>query len=212
MRDGSPAISVSALEHLRRADPVLCEIINRVGEYRIEFREPSFESLVRSIVFQQLSGRVARVIFDRLATAAGGKLTPPNILKLRPARMRSAGLSAQKTAYIRDLARHARDGKLVFEQLAHLSDNQVIEQLTIVKGIGVWTAHMFLIFALRRTDVLPIGDLGIRAAVRKAYGLEELPKPAEIETLARSWRPYCTVASWYLWRSLESNGEGAALL
>jgi DNA-3-methyladenine glycosylase II len=212
MRDGFPAISVSALEHLRRADPVLCEIINRVGDYRIEFREPSFESLVRSIVFQQLSGRVARVIFDRLATAAGGKLTPQNILKLRPARMRSAGLSAQKTAYIRDLARHARDGKVVFEQLPHLSDNQVIEQLTIVKGIGVWTAHMFLIFALRRPDVLPTGDLGIRAAVRKAYGLEELPKPIDIETLAKSWRPYCTVASWYLWRSLENNGEGAALL
>ncbi|HEY7389131.1 MAG TPA: DNA-3-methyladenine glycosylase [Bryobacteraceae bacterium] len=203
---------MSALEHLRRADPVLCEIINRVGEYRIEFRDPSFESLVRSIVFQQLSGRVARVIFDRLAAAAGGSLTPQNILKLRPARMRSAGLSAQKTAYIRDLARHTRDGKVVFEQLPDLADEEVIEQLTIVKGIGVWTAHMFLIFALRRPDVLPTGDLGIRAAVRKAYGLEELPKPAEIETLAESWRPYCTVASWYLWRSLENKGEGAALL
>lgn len=191
---------------------MLCEIINRVGEYRIEFRDPSFESLVRSIVFQQLSGRVARVIFDRLAAAAGGSLTPQNILKLRPARMRSAGLSAQKTAYIRDLARHTRDGKVVFEQLPDLADEEVIEQLTIVKGIGVWTAHMFLIFALRRPDVLPTGDLGIRAAVRKAYGLEELPKPAEIETLAESWRPYCTVASWYLWRSLENKGEGAALL
>jgi DNA-3-methyladenine glycosylase II len=212
MRDGFTAISISALDHLRRADPVLCEIINRVGDYRIEFREPGFESLVRSIVFQQLSGRVARVIFDRLATAAGGKLTPQNILKLRPARMRSAGLSAQKTAYIRDLARHARDGKVVFEQLPQLSDDEVIEQLTMVKGIGVWTAHMFLIFALRRPDVLPTGDLGIRAAIRKAYGLEGLPKPTEIETLAESWRPYCTVASWYLWRSLENNGEGAALL
>jgi DNA-3-methyladenine glycosylase II len=212
MRDRFPAISISALEHLRRADPVLCEIINRVGEYRIEFREPSFESLVRSIVFQQLSGRVARVIFDRLAAAAGGELTPQNILKLRPVRMRSAGLSAQKTAYIRDLARHARDGKVVFEQLPHLQDDEVIEQLTMVKGIGVWTAHMFLIFALRRPDVLPTGDLGIRAAVRKAYGLEALPKPAEIEALAESWRPYCTVASWYLWRSLENNGNGAAML
>jgi DNA-3-methyladenine glycosylase II len=212
MPDGFPALSVSALDHLRRVDPILCEIINRVGEYRIEFREPSFESLVRSIVFQQLSGRVARVIFDRLAAAAGGKLTPQSILKLRPARMRSAGLSAQKTAYIRDLARHTRDGKVIFEQLPHIPDEQVIEQLTVVKGIGVWTAHMFLIFALRRPDVLPTGDLGIRAAIQRAYSLEQLPKPAEIETLAQSWRPYCTVASWYLWRSLENAGNGAAMI
>ncbi|HLI84933.1 MAG TPA: DNA-3-methyladenine glycosylase [Bryobacteraceae bacterium] len=212
MPKGTHAISGSALDHLRRADPVLCEIINRVGEYRIEFREPSFESLVRSIIFQQLSGRVARVIFDRVAAAAGGRLTPRTILKLRPARLRSAGLSARKTAYIRDLARHTRDGKVVFEKLPELPDTEVIEQLTIVKGIGVWTAHMFLIFALRRPDVLPTGDLGIRAAIRKAYGLEALPKPAEIETLGQSWRPYCSVASWYLWRSLETNGENAALL
>ncbi len=110
------------------------------------------------------------------------------------------------------MARHTRDGKIVFEHLPDLADEEVIERLTIVKGIGVWTAHMFLIFALRRPDVLPTGDLGIRAAIRKAYGLEELPKPTQIETLAESWRPYCTVASWYLWRSLENNGEGAALL
>jgi DNA-3-methyladenine glycosylase II len=201
-----------AVNHLRQADPVLGEIINRVGEYRIEFREPSFESLVRSIVYQQLSGRVASVIFGRLAAKAGGKLTPAGILKLRPARMRAAGLSAQKTAYIRDLARHTRDGRVIFEELPGLSDERVIEQLTTVKGIGVWTAHMFLIFALQRLDVLPTGDLGIRAAVRKAYGLPTLPKPAEIESLAQSWRPYCTVASWYLWRSLEANGKGAVAI
>jgi DNA-3-methyladenine glycosylase II len=212
MSHGFHAQSVSALDHLRRVDPVLCEIINRVGEYRIEFREPTFESLVRSIVFQQLSGRVAQVIFDRLAAAAGGKLTPASILKLRPARMRSAGLSVQKTAYIRDLARHTRDGKVIFGQLPHLPDDQVIEQLTAVKGIGLWTAHMFLIFALRRLDVLPTGDLGIRAAVRKAYGMPELPKPTEVETLAQPWRPYSTVASWYLWRSLENAGYGAAMI
>jgi DNA-3-methyladenine glycosylase II len=168
-----------------------------------------FESLVRSIVYQQLSGRVASVIFGRLKAAVGGALTPAGILKLRPARMRAAGLSAQKTAYIRDLARHTRDGRVVFEQLPDLADEQVIEQLTAVKGIGVWTAHMFLIFALQRPDVLPTGDLGIRTAVRKAYGMAELPKPAEIEALALAWRPYCSVASWYLWRSLEANGQGA---
>src|SRR5580658_8297507 len=113
---------LEAISHLRRADPVMGGIIERVGAYRIEFREPDFESLVRSIVYQQLSGRVASVIFGRLAKAAGGKLTPENVLKLRPSRMRTLGLSGQKTAYIRDLARHARDGRVVFEELAVLDD------------------------------------------------------------------------------------------
>jgi DNA-3-methyladenine glycosylase II len=203
----TPALVTSALKQLKLADPVLCEIINRVGEYRLEYREPSFETLVKSIVYQQLSGRVASVIFARLAAAAGGKLTPANILKLRPTRMRAAGLSTQKTSYIRDLARHTRDGRVVFEELDQLPDEAVIETLTMVKGIGVWTAHMFLIFALRRPDVLPTGDLGIRSAIRRAYGFPELPKPAEIETLALQWRPYCSVASWYLWRSLEAGAE-----
>jgi len=162
---------------------------------------------VKSIVYQQLSGRVANVIFGRLVKAAGGKLTPENVLKLRPGRMRALGLSGQKTAYIRDLARHTRDGRVDFEELLDLPDEAVIERLTEVKGVGVWTAHMFLIFALRRVDVLPWGDLGIRAAIRKAYGLAELPQPAEMETLAARWRPYCTVASWYLWRSLEPNAN-----
>jgi DNA-3-methyladenine glycosylase II len=193
-----------AIQHLRRNDPVLSEIIDRVGDYVIQFREPGFETLVRSIVYQQLSGRVASVIFGRLAKAAGGTLTPENILKMRPARMRALGLSKQKTIYIRDLARHTRDGRVVFQELAALDDGLIIERLTQVKGIGVWTAHMFLIFALRRTDVLPVGDLGIRNAMRKAYGMSEPPTPVEMEELAKRWRPYCTVASWYLWRSLDT--------
>lgn len=196
-----------AIVHLQRADPVLGQIITRVGSYRIEFRDPSFETLAKSIVYQQLSGRVASVIFRRLVEAAGGRLTPETILKLRPVRMRAAGLSGQKTAYIRDLARHTRDGRVVFEELTGLSDEQVIEQLTQVKGIGVWTAHMFLIFALKRSNVLPSGDLGIRNAIRKAYGMAEMPKPVEIDTLGEPWRPYRTVASWYLWRSLEPNAS-----
>ncbi len=196
-----------AIIHLKRQDPVLSAIIDRVGDYRIEFRDPDFETLVKSIVFQQLSGRVASVIFGRLVEAVGGKLTHSSVLKLRPSRMRRLGLSGQKTAYIRDLARHTRDGRLVFESLAELPDDSVIERLTQVKGIGVWTVHMFLIFALRRTNVLPTGDLGIRNAIRKAYNLEELPSPAEVEAMAERWRPYCTVASWYLWRSLEPNAN-----
>jgi DNA-3-methyladenine glycosylase II len=196
-----------AIQHFRRNDPVLSEIIDRVGDYGIQFRDPDFETLVKSIVYQQLSGRVASVIFARLAKAVGCRLTPANILKLRPARMRTLGLSRQKTAYIRDLARHTRDGRVVFEELAALDDGVVIERLTQVKGIGVWTVHMFLIFALKRTDVLPTGDLGIRNAMRKAYGMAEPPTPAEMEVLAQRWRPYCTVASWYLWRSLETDAN-----
>jgi DNA-3-methyladenine glycosylase II len=196
-----------AISHLKKSDPILSAIIERVGDYRIEFREPGFETLVKSIVYQQLSGRVASVIFGRLLAAVGGQLTPENILKLRPSRMRTLGLSGQKTAYIRDLARHTRDGVVVFEELLELPDGEVIERLTQVKGIGVWTVQMFLMFALRRVDVLPTGDLGIRNAIRKAYNLPEMPKPAEVETLAAKWRPYCTVASWYLWRSLEGDAN-----
>jgi DNA-3-methyladenine glycosylase II len=195
-----------AIQHLRRSDPILSEIIDRVGAYGIQFRDPDFESLVKSIVYQQLSGRVASVIFGRLVKAAGA-VTPENILKLRPSRMRTLGLSTQKTAYIRDLARHTRDGRLVFQELSDLDDGAVIERLTQVKGIGVWTSHMFLIFALRRPDVLPVGDLGIRNAIRRAYGLAELPKPEEMEAMAVRWRPYCSVASWYLWRSLEGDAN-----
>jgi DNA-3-methyladenine glycosylase II len=196
-----------AIEHLRRSDPILSEIIGRVGDYAIEFRDPVFETLVKSIVYQQLSGRVAGVIFGRLLAAAGPRLSPASILKLRPSRMRTLGLSTQKTAYIRDLARHTRDGHLIFEELLDLPDEAVIERVTKVKGIGVWTAHMFLIFALRRHDILPTGDLGIRNAIRRAYGLPDLPTPAQIEKMAESWRPYCSVASWYLWRSLEGDAN-----
>jgi DNA-3-methyladenine glycosylase II len=196
-----------AINHLRTSDPVLSAIIQQVGDYGIQFRPPDFETLVKSIVYQQLSGRVASVIFGRLSAAVKGTVTPESILKLRPSRMRSLGLSTQKTAYIRDLARHTRAGSVVFEDLAALPDDEVIVRLTQVKGIGVWTAHMFLIFALQRTDVLPTGDLGIRNAIRKAYNLEALPTPVEMEQMALRWRPYCSVASWYLWRSLEGDAN-----
>jgi len=195
-----------AIIHLKKKDAVLRRIIETVGPYRMEFLEPVFSTLVRSIVYQQLSGRVARVIYNRLLEAAdtGSGLTPQAILKLTPAKLRKLGLSRQKSAYILDLARRTHEGSVVFETMHQLSDQEVIEHLTAVKGIGVWTAHMFLIFALRRTDVLPTGDLGVRMAIRKAYELSELPKPAEIEAIAGAWRPYCSIAAWYLWRSLDN--------
>ncbi|HTB19968.1 MAG TPA: DNA-3-methyladenine glycosylase [Bryobacteraceae bacterium] len=197
-----------AILHLKKADPVMRAIIERVGAYKIEHREPSFETLVRSIVYQQLSGKVATVILGRLiALLPDGKVTPETILKLTPARMRKAGLSKQKTAYIRDLARKTNKGHIKFETLVDLTDLEVIEHLTQVKGIGVWTAHMFLIFALRRPDILATGDLGVRIAVQKAYQLQELPLPKQVEELAASWRPYSSVAVWYLWRSLEGAAQ-----
>src|ERR1700730_5370028 len=153
--------------HLRKADPVLCSLIDRVGAYRMVYREPTFETLVRSIVYQQLSGRVASVIFGRLAgLMPDGKMTPEGILKLTPAKMRKAGLSKQKTAYIRDLARKTMRGAVRTESLPDIPDPQVIQRRTQGKGIGVCPAHMFLFFALQRLDVLPTGDLGVRMAIR----------------------------------------------
>jgi DNA-3-methyladenine glycosylase II len=197
-----------ALLHLKK-DPVMRTIIERVGPYTMEFREPSFATLVRSIVYQQLSGKVASVILKRLIDALpGGELTPQNILRLRPDRMRKLGLSRAKTEYIRDLARLTAKGEVIFETLHAMEDATVIEHLTRVKGIGVWTAHMFLMFALQRPNVLPVGDLGVRSAIRKAYGMEALPTAKEMEEVAAAWHPYCSVAAWYLWRSL----DGAAQL
>jgi DNA-3-methyladenine glycosylase II len=194
-----------AINHLKKADAVLAAIIDRAGAYKINYKEPGFETLVRSIVSQQLNGRAAETIFARLhAATKADPMTPESILKLRPPKMRSLGLSGQKMKYIRELARMTRDGEVNFELCVTLDDGAVVEHLTRVKGVGVWTVHMFLMFALRRHDVLPTGDFGIRMAMKKAYGLEEMPKPAEMEKIAAPWRPYSSVACWYLWRSLEN--------
>jgi len=195
-----------AVIHLKAADPVLCAIIDRVGECRLEFREPDFSTLVRSIVYQQLSGKAASTILRRLIEALpGGILIPEAILALTREEMRALGLSGQKTSYIRDLAERTRSGELDFARFPEMTDADVIEHLTRVKGVGVWTAHMFLIFALRRPDVLPVGDLGVRSAIRKAYRLRALPKPARMEKIAKRWHPYTSVAAWYLWRSLDGD-------
>lgn len=196
-----------AIHHLKKADPVLAGIIERVGPYRISYREPDFGTLVRSIVYQQLSGKAAATILNRLLARTGDPPTPESILRMRPDTMRKLGLSRQKTVYIRDLAARTRKGEIDFTRLREWQDHEIIGHLTQVKGIGVWTVHMFLIFALRRTDVLPTGDLGVRAAIKKAYGLQALPKPDEMERIAQAWRPFCSVASWYLWRSLEGVAE-----
>ncbi|MFN3323844.1 MAG: DNA-3-methyladenine glycosylase family protein [Bryobacteraceae bacterium] len=195
-----------ALFHLKRSDPVLRGIISCVGPYRIAYAEPDFHTLAKSVVYQQLSGKAALTIFGRLldtARAGEGRLRPETLLRIKPARLREAGLSQQKSAYLTDLAQRTVSGQLCFDRLPEMPDDEVIAHLTQVKGVGVWTAHMFLIFALRRPDVLPTGDLGVRSAIRRAYGFEELPTPREVEEVAGPWRPWCSVASWYLWRSLE---------
>ncbi len=194
-----------AIAHLKKADPVLRDIIERVGPCRIQYREPVFETLVRSIVYQQLSGAAAGTIYRRLAEAVGEPIVPQSILRLTPRKMQSLGLSRQKIEYIRDLARRTKLGELDFDGCHQLEDDDLIEHFTAVKGIGIWTAQMFLIFALRRPNVLPTGDLGVRSAIKKAYGLRDMPKPTEVARIAEPWSPYCSVASWYLWRSLENS-------
>jgi DNA-3-methyladenine glycosylase II len=192
-----------ALDHLKKSDAVLASIIFRVGPCKMAYREPTFEMLARAIVFQQLSTKAARTIYGRLEEAAGGALTPEAIQNLSVGEMRRAGLSRQKLGYIRDLAEHALSGKVDFALLPAMSDEQVIATLTDIKGIGVWTAHMFLLFSLRRPNVLPVGDLGVRMAIQRAYGKRKMPTPKQVEQIARSWHPYCSYAAWYLWRSLE---------
>lgn len=193
-----------ARRHLSAADPVLRSIIKSVGPYTIELRPSPFRSLVEAIIYQQLAGRAADAIYRRFLQIYGGRFpSAGRILATEEPRLRAAGLSRQKTAYIRDLAARVDGGMLDLARLNHSADEQVVEQLVEVKGIGEWTAQMFLIFCLGRPDVLPVGDLGLRKAVMIAYGLESPPQAAKIREIAGPWRPYSSVATWYLWKSLE---------
>lgn len=192
-----------AINHLKKSDPILRGIIERVGACRMEFGPPEFHSLAEAIVYQQLNGKAAVTIFKRFAELAGDPLTPEGILKLTDAQLRSVGLSKQKSAYLKDLAAKTRDGQLDFSKLPALTDEEVIQHLTQVKGIGVWTAQMFLMFTLKREDVLPTGDYGIQAAIRKHYKKRKMPKPEVMKKIARPWAPYRSIACWYLWRSLD---------
>lgn len=195
----------AAILHLKTADPIMGALIEGIGPYGIEYLEPNFDTLVKAIVLQQLSGKVADVIFGRLRKSCGnGCLTPDSILRRRLATLRAAGLSGAKIDYIRDLAKRVRDGSLDLDALLGLPDEEVYRVLTGIKGIGPWTVQMFLMFALRRPDVLAPADLGIQAAVQKAYGLERRATPAQVQEYGEKWRPYRTIASWYLWRSLET--------
>ena len=156
-----------AINHLKKSDPILAAIIVRTGVCRMEFGPPEFHSLAEAIVYQQLNGKAAVTIFKRFAALAGDPVTPEGILKLTDAQLRSAGLSKQKSSYLKDMAARASRGELDFTRLPEMSDDEVIKHLTQVKGVGVWTAHMFLMFTLRRPNVLPTGDYGIQMAIKK---------------------------------------------
>jgi len=192
-----------AVIHLKKSDPVLRAIIERVGPCRMEFGPAEFCSLAEAIVYQQLNGKAAVTIFKRFIALAGEPLRPEGILKLSDEQLRSVGLSKQKSAYLKDLAAKTAAGVLDFSRLPELSDEDVIKHLTQIKGIGVWTAHMFLMFSLRRPNVLPTGDYGVQVAVKKHYKKRKLPKPKDMEKIARAWEPYRSVACWYMWRSLD---------
>jgi DNA-3-methyladenine glycosylase II len=192
-----------AINYLKKCDPVLCAIIERVGAFRMEYGPPEFHSLAEAIVYQQLHGKAAVTIFKRFTVLAGEPLTPEGILKLSDEQLRSVGLSKQKSSYLKDLAAKTAAGALDFSKLLEMPDADVIEHLTQVKGIGVWTAQMFLMFTLKRPDVLPTGDYGVQAAMKKHYRKRKMPKPKDMEKIARAWAPYRSVACWYLWRSLD---------
>lgn len=218
-----------AILHLKKADPVMRAIIERIGPCRMQFSEPVFHSLAEAIIYQQLNGKAAATIFKRFTGLSGDPITPAGILELTPEQMRSVGLSKQKTSYLFDMAERASRGELDFSRLPEMSDDQVIEHLTQVKGVGVWTAHMFLMFTLRRTNVLPVGDFGVRMAMHRHY-LDKrarrngssarktarqakpqkiiLPTPEQMEKIAKRWEPYRSVASWYLWQSLDTKTMG----
>jgi DNA-3-methyladenine glycosylase II len=193
----------AAVTHLRRCDPVMAQIIQRVGPCELVLLRPNFETLARSITFQQLHGKAASTIFGRVKKAVGRSFTATAFLKADEAALRTCGLSRQKLAALTDLAEHVVSRKINFKKLAAMEEEAVLEALTQVRGVGEWTAQIFMMFALQKPNVLPTGDFGVRNAVRKAYGLREMPKPAELHKIATPWHPYCTVASWYLWRSLD---------
>ncbi len=193
-----------ALRHLRRVDPVMRAVIRKAGPFRLKLRRDRFYSLVSSILAQQISGKAAASIRARLEEyLAPDKISAETLIRLNPRQLRKIGVSPQKSVYLLDLAERVRSGQLQLDRLARMTDDGVIDALVQVKGIGVWTAQMFLIFSLGRLDVFPHDDLGVRSAIRSLYGLVDLPDKETSHRIALPWRPYASVASWYCWRSLE---------
>ncbi len=203
----SPSVVRAAQMHLSAHDEVLAPIIQALGLCTITPHQNYYQELVGSIVSQQLSVKAAATIFGRFVGLFGGTFPePPAILEKSIEELRGVGLSGQKATYIRDLAQHVIDGRVHFDHLDSLSNDEIITELTAVKGIGEWTVHMFLMFCMGRSDVLPSGDLGIRNGIQKLYGLAVLPSAAEIQAIAEehNWHPYESIACWYIWQSLDN--------
>jgi DNA-3-methyladenine glycosylase II len=191
--------------HVRKADPTLMPILDARGVLKFKPQGEPFESLVESILSQQLAGAAASSIIKRVrALFPEGKLEAKGMRRIDARKLRAAGVSPQKLSYLKDLSARVVDGRLDLEALESMSDEEIMETLDEVKGIGPWTVHMFLIFTLGRPDVLPVDDYGIRMSVQRIYGLPQLPKRAEIEKLAEGWHPYSTVASLYLWHAKDN--------
>jgi len=196
-------MSTIAIKVLKK-DPKLARIIKVVGKYQITTTSNYFESLIEAIITQQLAGSAAKAISERFRGLYGKRFPKPaDVLKTSDSKLRKTGLSGMKVKYIKDLSKNIESKKLKLRSLSKLSDDEIVEQLTQVKGIGRWTAEMFLIFSLGRMDVLPVGDLGLKKGVQLLNSASELPTETEIEKIAEKWRPYRTVATWYLWKSLQ---------
>jgi|SRR5687768_111137 len=201
-----------ALAHLRQADPVLRKVIEQVGPCRLQplIEGSHFEFIARSIIYQQLSTKAAATIHGRVQTLCGGALSAEPLGKLPDDALRGAGLSRQKLGYLRDLSARAIAGRLDTVHFPDLPDEEITRQLVEVKGVGVWTAQMFLMFKLGRPDVLPVLDLGIRKGVQRAYRLRKLPDAKRVAKIAAPWAPYRTIGSWYMWRVLELDSKKVA--
>ena len=196
-----------AEDHLKSADPVLATLIQQHGPFEIELRTDYYFALVSSIIGQQLSVKAAASIKKRFVDLFDGALpTPEQILATNEDTLRGIGFSRPKVSYIKSLAEHILNGSLELNRLPELPNEEIIKELVAVKGIGEWTAHMFLIFALGRLDVLPVGDLGVRNGVKNLYGFEGVPTPEEVRLIAdkNNWHPYESIATWYIWRSLDN--------
>jgi DNA-3-methyladenine glycosylase II len=196
-----------ALAHLHKVDPVLGKLIDRVGKFDWRRREDPYLALVRAILFQQLAGPAASAIMRRFFGYYGDEdiaPSPKQILETTDEQLRSVGVSRQKAGYLRDLALHIVEGRLDLEAMPGLSEEEVTKQITAVKGLGEWSAHMFLMFHLGRPDVMPVGDLGVRNGMKIVYGLEEPPTPKDALKIGEPWAPYRSVGSWYMWRASEA--------
>ncbi|HWV58982.1 MAG TPA: hypothetical protein VNZ57_16130 [Longimicrobiales bacterium] len=207
MDDGRSVVWPEAAERLKD-DPAFGPLVAKIGPVRLaESDEDPFRALATSIIYQQLAGKAAATIHGRFVAALEGAVTPERVLAMPDDVLRTAGLSANKIAAIRDLARRADSGELGLERIHELSDEEAIDRLTRVRGIGVWTAHMFLLFQLRRPDVWPTGDLGVRNGIARVLGLSQPPSPAELEWIGVGYRPWRSAVAWYCWRAIDTAGR-----